>query len=139
MARVLFLEDEEDLVLYLPRLLKQKGLQVIGTKSIGEALDRFAKEDFDAVLLDIMMSPAEDMDAEALNYGRETGIEVACRMKDINPDVPIVAFTVLTNPEVKSRLREAGVSAILNKPSETEQIAEALWRAISARGGDAKR
>lgn len=76
MYKVLFLEDERYLVQDLPRLLKSKGLNMIGTTSITEALELFAKEKFDAVLLDIMMPPAEDMDAEALDYGRETGVEV---------------------------------------------------------------
>ena len=130
MARVLFLEDEEDLVEYLPHLLKEKALEVIGTASIDEALERLATEDFDAVLLDVMMTPTEDMDAEELDYGRETGVEVARRMKATKPDVPIVAFTVITDSEILTELREARVTKILNKPAEPEQITDALWQVI---------
>jgi CheY-like chemotaxis protein len=133
MPRVLFLEDEEDLVEYLPRLLKEKALEVTGTVFIDEALERFAKEDFDVVLLDIMMAPAADMDAEELDYGRETGVEVARRMKAIKPDVPIVALTVLTDSKIRAEMREAGIVEILNKPSEPEQIADFLWQVIRVR------
>jgi CheY-like chemotaxis protein len=133
MPRVLFLEDEIMLVEHLPILLREKGMEVSSTASVHDALDKFANESFDAVLLDIMMPPAEDMNAERLNYGRMTGVEVARRMKDIKPDVPIVVFTVLTNPEVWKELWEAGVARIVNKPSEVDTVADALWQVIRAR------
>jgi CheY-like chemotaxis protein len=132
MTRVLFLEDEEDLVLYLPRVLKED-LEIVGTTSIDEALRRFAEEDFDAVLLDIVMPPADDMDAEQLNYGRVTGVEIARRMKDIKPNVPIVAFTVVTDPEIRAEMWKAGIDQIISKPSEPDQIAYGLWRVIRAK------
>lgn len=130
MARILFLEDEEDLGMYLPLLLKEKSLEVISTTSITQALEWLAKESFDAVLLDIMMPPTEDMDAENLDYGRETGVEVAQRMRAIRPDVPIVALTVLTDSEILTKVWKAGVTEILNKPSEPEQIVDVLQQVI---------
>lgn len=120
------MEDEKELVDYLPSSLKGKGLEVIGTTSIDQALEWLTQESFDAVLLDIMMPPAENMNAEQLDYGRETGVEVARRMKVIKPEVPIVAFTVLTDPEIRAKVLAAGVTRILNKPIEPEQIAEVL-------------
>lgn len=126
MAKVLFLEDERILVEDLPVLLKEEGIEMKSTTSINQALEWFAEEEFDAVLLDIMMPLEKDMDAEQLDYGRETGVEVARRMKAIKPDVPIVALTVRRDPEIQAKMREAGVAMILNKPSELEQIATVL-------------
>lgn len=131
MYKVLFLEDELSLVQALPRLLKSRGLNMIGTTSIIEAIELFANEDFDAVLLDIMMPPAEDMDAEALDYGRKTGVEVARRMQAQKPAAPIVALTVVRDRDIQARMREAGIVEIINKPAETEQIVETLLRTIS--------
>jgi CheY-like chemotaxis protein len=51
-------------------------------------------------------------------------------MKAIRPDVPIIAFTVLTDPEVRKEMREAGITTVLGKPSELEQIATVLWQVI---------
>jgi len=127
------LDEEEDLSTYLPKLLREKGLEVIGLSSITQALERFAKEPFDAVLLDIMMPPAEDMDAEQLDYGRETGVEVARRMRRLRPDVPIVALTVVRDPEIQAKMWEAGIIEIINKPADPEQIAEVLLRSIQRR------
>jgi CheY-like chemotaxis protein len=131
MARVLMLEDEPTLVNHLPRLLKEAGLNVIATTSIAEALGMLlSADDFDAIMLDIMMPPPEDIDPEKVDYGRLTGIEVARQMKDICPDVPIVVFTVLTDPEIRVKIREAGAAMIIDKPTELDEIAAALWRVI---------
>jgi CheY-like chemotaxis protein len=132
MARVLFLDDEGDLVDYLPYLLKEQSFEVISTTSISEALAKLAEESFDVVLLDIMMPPAKGMEGEHLDYGRETGIEVARKMKAIKPDVPIIAFTVLTDPEILARTREAGVVKTLNKPAEPDQIVYVLRQVVTA-------
>ena len=133
MARVLFLDEEQILADDLPILLKEKGLDVRSTTSVAQALEILAQEEFDAVLLDIIMPPEEDMDAELLDYGRETGVEVARRMKADKPDVPIVAFTVVRDPRIRTRMLEAGIARILNKPMELEQIADVLWQVIRAK------
>lgn len=130
MPKVLFLEDEEILVDDLPVLLGEEGWEVKSTLSISEALEWLDVEDFDVVLLDIMMPPAENMDAEQLNHGRETGIEVARQMKKRKSDMPIIAFTVLRDHERLAKIREAGVIEIINKPAELDQIVEVLRRVI---------
>ena len=130
MDRVLYLDDELDLAESIPLLLRAHGLDVTGTTSIAEALQLFADRDFDAVLLDIMMPPTPDMDARSLDYGRKTGVEIVRRMKKIKPEVPIVAFTVLTEPAGLDELRLAGVSSIINKPTEVDAIAHALRQVI---------
>jgi CheY-like chemotaxis protein len=130
MARVLYLEDEEILVEDVPILLQEQGLKVKSTASIEEALEWFAAEDFDVVLLDIMMTPSDDMDDEQVDYGRETGVEVARKMKAVKPGVPIVAFTILRDPEIHARMRDAGVAEIVNKPCEPVQVSDAIWRLI---------
>jgi len=131
MYKVLFLEDEQSLVQDLPRVLKNMDLNIVGTTSIAAALELFSNERFDGVLLDIAMPPTEDMDAKATSHGRETGVEVARRMQVINPTVPIVALTVVGDKEIQTRMREAGIVEIINKPAEKEQIAETLLRKIS--------
>jgi len=133
MIKVLFLDDEKSLVDSLPLLLRQKGLEVSATHLVDQALEWFSEESFDVVLLDIMMPPAKDMDIEQTAFGRETGVEVARRMKDVRPDVQIVAFTVLTDPEIRKRIRKAGIVEILNKPAELSQIVDVLLRVARTR------
>jgi CheY-like chemotaxis protein len=132
-VRVLYLEDEEDTLEVLPLYLREEGIEIIGTLSIEDALQWVSEQSFDAVLLDIMMPPTENMDDESLDYGRLTGIEVARRVKAIKPGLPIVAFTVLTDREIRKQIRDAGVIAIISKPCEPDVIADTLLRVIRNR------
>jgi DNA-binding response OmpR family regulator len=75
-----------------------------------------------------MMPPSADMDAEAVEYGRETGVEIARRMKALKPQVPIIALTVVSDPEIRTKMREAGIAYIINKPSDLEPMVDALLR-----------
>jgi CheY-like chemotaxis protein len=124
--RVLYLEDEEAVLEALPLLLEEEGIEVVGTSSIEEALQWASEQSFDAMLLDVMMPPTEDMDDESLDYGRLTGKEVAKRIKEIQPELPIVAFTVLTDRELRNEIKEAGVTLIVTKPCEPDVVASAL-------------
>jgi two-component system NtrC family response regulator len=127
---VLFIDDEKKLVENAAPVLEAKGFEVLATTDIAKAIDAFANKNFDIVLVDIAMPPTSDMDAKALSYGRETGIEVIRRLRAIKSNVPIVVLTVIRDTAILSRIREAGVSQILNKPEEPERIADVLKRMV---------
>ncbi len=131
MYRVLYIEDEPDAVEDMPVLLKERGLDVIAEESIGDALVLFEREHFDAVLLDVCMPPTADMPFAVVGYGRETGLEVARRLRKLKDKVPIVALTVVNDAEIQGRMREAGICRIINKPSEAARIAEDVLNVIT--------
>ena len=81
MITVLYLEDEPDQVEALSILLNARGFNVIGKTDISEALHVVANQELNVVLMDMMMPPSDDIDPELVEYGRETGIEVARRIK----------------------------------------------------------
>jgi DNA-binding response OmpR family regulator len=124
--RILFLEDEEELVADMPSVMGRFGFQIDATADINEALSWFNTRQYDAVLLDIAMQPTNDMDAAALGWGRETGVEVARRMHKSKSHVPLIALTVIRDDQIRSRMREAGICKIINKPAEVQQIADEL-------------
>jgi CheY-like chemotaxis protein len=131
--RVLYLEDKEDVLEALALLLEEEGIEIVGTSSIQEALRWVSEQSFDAVLLDIMMPPAENMDAESLDYGRFTGREVARWIKELRPSLPIVAFTVLTDRDLRAEITSVGVEYIVTKPCEPDDVARALFRVTGSR------
>lgn len=133
MLRVLYLEDEVDVLEVLPLLLRENDIEIVGTSSIEEALQWVSEQPFDAVLLDIMMPPTQDMDDESLDYGRLTGKEVARRIKEIQPELPIVAFTVLTDRNLRKEIVGAGVACIVNKPCQPDAVASALYQVVGNR------
>jgi CheY-like chemotaxis protein len=128
--RVLFIEDEKELVVDLPLVLESKGFDVTGAPDVQEGLQLFLDLEFDVVLTDIAMSPSNEMDRKAVAYGRETGIEAVRRMRAAKATVPIVALTVIRDRDILARMKEAGIGWVLNKPQEIGQIAETLRRAL---------
>ena len=128
--RVLFIEDEKEFAKDLPVILEGKGFEVMAATDVAEARRLFADSDFDVVLTDIAMPPSADMDGRAVAYGRETGIRLAQQMREAKPEIPIVALTVIRDPQIVSRMRKVGIRQILHKPQEVQQIVEALQRAV---------
>lgn len=130
MLRVLLIEDEPLLIETLPAVLKDKysELQVQGMTSIPQALAKLKEKEFDVILLDIAMPPTEDMDPDSIEYGRLTGIEVARRIKEVKPGMPIVALTVVSDPSYQGRMRAVGIEFVINKPVDVDAIAQVLLR-----------
>jgi len=128
--RVLFIEDEEELVRDLPPILESKGFEVTATTDVAEALRLFAESDFDLVFTDIAMPPSAGINGKSVAYGREMGIKVAEQMHVAKPNVPIVALTVIRDPVIVSRMRKVGIRYILNKPQELQRIVETLEKAV---------
>ena len=111
--RVLFVEDEKDLVDDLPVVLGHLGFDVIGTSDLQEAQRLFKEMSFDVVLTDVAMPPSADMDIKGVAYGRESGIELARRFHEEKPTVPIVALTVMRDTNMLKRMREAGIVKVV--------------------------
>ena len=130
--RILYLEDDPALTELLPEVIRNSAqdIRIVGTTSINEALHQIETEDYDAVLLDIMMPPIDDMPEVETEFGRLTGIVVAQRMKSIKPDIPIIAFTHLSDPLIRNKIREAGISSVITKPAEPESIIDSLIRYV---------
>jgi two-component system, sensor histidine kinase and response regulator len=58
-AKILVVDDFRTNILYLKRLLGREGHEVLGSDTADEAVERIASEEFDLVLLDIVMPGAD--------------------------------------------------------------------------------
>jgi CheY-like chemotaxis protein len=134
MPRVLYIEDEPYLVKTLPAVLenRDKTLQIVRFTDIVQALERLREEEFDLVLLDISMPPTEDMDFDQVEQGRLTGIAVAQRIKEMKPDMPIAALTVVSDLAMQRKMRDVGIGEIINKPAEIDAIVQVILRNSSS-------
>ena len=127
--RVIFIEDEkfflEELQIALtdfditPAYSAPKGMELVKTR------------DFDAVLLDIMMPPPDDMNPETVDYGRSTGVELCRRIKELKPDLPIIVLTVVTDPAILEKIEEAGADRVINKPASSNVVSNNLDEVLS--------
>ena len=122
--RILFIEDEEFFLEQLQIALTD--YEIIPARSAPRGMELIENGDFDAVLLDIMMPPPEDMDPETVDYGRSTGVEICRRIKDIRPELPVVVLTIVRDPGILTRIKEAGATIIINKPVSSSVVSASL-------------
>ena len=127
--RVLYIEDEKFLLEQIQIALEEY-FEIIPASSAVKGLELVNKMDFDVVLLYIMMPPPDDIDAEIVGYGRTTGVEVCRRIKNMKPYLPIVILSVVRDPGILSRIKEAGANEILYKPALPNKITEALNKVL---------
>lgn len=121
--RLLIVEDEESLLKLETILLTVKGFEVIGAHTGKMAIDKIGVEEFDLVLLDIMLP---DID----------GFEV-CRQIRKNPRTAAVPIVMLTGKKAQvdhDRGVLCGASAYIVKPFKSAMIIGEINRLLSLSG-----
>lgn len=112
---VLVVEDERLMRRLLERVLSSDDTSVLLAADGQEAIDiyRNHKREISVVLLD-------------LGLPRVSGLDVFNSLKGENPDVRIVVASGYLEPEVKSKMYEAGVEHFIEKPYRLDQLVETL-------------
>jgi CheY-like chemotaxis protein len=128
--RILFIEDDKFTLEQLQIALEDYDYEVVPASSAIKGMDLVNRMNFDAVLLDIMMPPPEDIDPELVGNGRTTGVEICRRIRHLKPDLPIVVLSVVRDPGILRRIEEAGADEIINKPALPSKINDALSRVL---------
>jgi PAS domain S-box-containing protein len=119
--RVLYVDDEEALVLLATRSLGRLGYQVAGETDPVRALQLFRKNpaQFDAVVTDLSMPGM-------------SGSELARQMMEVRPGIPVVMMSGYLRPEDEEEARRMGVRDLILKPDTIEDLAQSLDRLFSA-------
>ncbi len=86
-AKILCIEDDQDMIEYIKLILGKAGFEVIGADGGAEGLEAMRREQPDLILLDLMM-PGMD-GAEVLLQKRED---------ETIRDIPVIALTALNSP-----------------------------------------
>jgi len=118
MRKVLVVDDDPVVSKSFNRVLARKGYVVVSAENGQEALNKIAKEDYDAVFTDIKMP--------GMN-----GLEVAERVRAKRPWTPVVIITGYGSAENEARAEAAGVRGFLRKPLSPEMIESSLAEAVA--------
>jgi CheY-like chemotaxis protein len=120
---LLYVDDEEALVLLAQRSLGRLGYQVTAHTDPAEALRAFVEcpEKFGAVITDLSMPGM-------------SGVELARQILQIRPDAPIVMTSGYIRPEDELEAQKIGVHELLLKSDTIDDLAAALQRVLA--GGD---
>jgi two-component system response regulator NreC len=118
--RILLVDDHDIVRTGLKTFLDtQKGLQVVAEASTGEdAITMAAQTQPDVVIMDITMP---EMD----------GLVATSKLKEIDPDINVLALTVHEDKQYLFQMMSAGASGYLTKQSAAEELVEAI-RAVAA-------
>ena len=122
MTTVLIVEDEESLAEPLAFLLGKEGFTVLIAGDGPTALDEFANNDVDIVLLDLMLPGMSGTDV--------------CRQLRKTSTVPVIMVTARDSEVDKVVGLELGADDYVTKPYSSRELIARI-RAVLRRGGDA--
>ncbi|MCI5124175.1 MAG: response regulator, partial [Candidatus Electrothrix sp. AR5] len=109
--RILLVDDDMRNVFALAKVLREKGMITVKAEDGIRALETLEQEEFDLVLMDIMM-PVMD--------GYETIKKI--REQPQYEDLPIIALTAKAMQEDRHRCLAVGANDYLAKPVDTERL-----------------
>jgi DNA-binding response OmpR family regulator len=115
-ARILLVDDEQAIQTLLAYPLRRDGYEVVAAHDGREALDRFAEQRFDLVILDIMLP-------------RLDGIEV-CRRLRSRSQVPIIMLTARDDEVDKVLGLEMGADDYITKPFSVREFRSRVRAAL---------
>ena len=110
MAKILIVEDEEAILNLIRMNLVKAGYQCSTSMDGEEAADRIQEEDFDLILLDIMLPKLDGY--EVLEYAK-------------SQEIPVIFLTAMGDTAQKVRGLKMGAEDYISKPFD---IAELLAR-----------
>lgn len=121
MAKILIVDDSALARRILRQALESDGHEVLEAKDGPTALERFAQERPDLVLLDLVM---EGM----------TGLETLQKIREMAPDARVIIATADIQQATRAEAESAGARGYITKPFKQAQVLEAVRRALE--GGE---
>ena len=113
--RVLYVDDEEDLIYLMKRILKRLGYEVIGYTDPVAALQEFRSRpgDFGVVVSDLSMP-------------NMSGFDLAREVLAIRPEIPILLTSGYVRLEDKQEAQRLGIRDLIPKLNTYEELGKRL-------------
>jgi CheY-like chemotaxis protein len=121
-SKVLVIDDSALARRLVRKILEELGHEVDEASDGEQALERYALDRHDFVVLDMVMHGL---------YGPD----VLVRLKEMNPSLPVIVVSADIQKSTRDQVKEAGACAMLNKPLNKQQLIETL--ALVQTGGTA--
>lgn len=112
-TKILVVDDSGLARRLVRKILEELGYEVEDVSDGAQALERYVLNHHDAVVLDLLM------------HGMY-GVEVLEKLKQLNPDLPVVVSSADIQKTTREQVKGAGAAAMINKPVTKEQLAEVL-------------
>jgi DNA-binding response OmpR family regulator len=122
--RILVVEDEKKLAMFIRKALREAGFAVDVTHNGDEALELASNTPFDAIVLDIML-PGRD------------GLSILRLLRERRNAVPILILTARSSVSERIEGLNLGADDYMTKPFSTSELVARL-NALARRIGDAR-
>jgi two-component system cell cycle sensor histidine kinase/response regulator CckA len=118
---VLVVDDEKFMLEILEKKFTDRGYAVFTAADGEEAIETYCrhKMKIDAVFLDVGLPKVE-------------GVDVLYKMKSENPAVRVVISSGFLEPELRTKMQQAGVEHFIEKPYMLDQVVEVIQGLIEA-------
>ena len=129
MPRLLFVEDEEQVLKTLQAFFKREGFDVFGARTQSEALEHAERFPPDVVILDVMLheGPATDEN--------ENGFTICKALRENKFRGPVIFLTARTSEEDKLTGFELGADDYVTKPFSLRELQARIQAALRRTGG----
>ncbi|MFZ5862859.1 MAG: hybrid sensor histidine kinase/response regulator [Nitrospirota bacterium] len=116
---ILFVDDEEDLVLLMTEFLERIGYRISGFTNPTQALDAFQSDPdgYDVVVTDVSMPGI-------------SGFDLARHILLIRPAIPVVMASGYVQPTDQAAARALGVRELILKPNTIHEIGNTISRVL---------
>jgi len=116
-ARVLIIEDDEEMRSLLKDFLAEEGFETDSVSNGHDALGILVKKPFDLVVTDIRMPGL-------------TGLDILPRIRKIQPGVSIIMITAFGSEEVRRKAYERGATLYLEKPIHFHKLRQLIHQIV---------
>ena len=120
MIKILFIEDDLPLALGMEYTLKQEGFDVIHAKSLSEAREQYKKNEFNIILLDVMLPDG-------------TGYELCKEIRE-NSEIPIIFMTACDEEGNVVMGLDMGGDDYITKPIRVKELVSRINAVLRRRG-----
>lgn len=107
--KILVVDDEENIRFTFDSFLSDEGHQVSTASSLNECMEKLEEESFDLLFLDILL-------------GRDNGLEILRRVKERDPNCPVVMITGAPQVETAAEAVRSGAFDYIPKPVRQQDL-----------------
>lgn len=119
MKTALIIEDNEDNLLLIKRLLEKSGFRTIGAETGNKGFELALEKRPDFILLDIQLP--DIMGTEVVKMIRES---------DIGESIPVIAVTSYAMAGDREKMLSAGCNGYIEKPIDPEMVVTQIRKLI---------
>lgn len=116
MEKVLLVDDENEFLEIMAERMEARDMNVTTTTSPKDALKKAEEDNFDAIILDLMMP---EMD----------GLEALKKLKQNNPDLQVILLTGHATVEKGVEAMKLGATDLMEKPADLKVLTEKIKKA----------